>query len=105
MNQIALDFSRELGRKAMQRAQVKAENAAPGFTVHAAAYMYAYLVANGPTRGEALTDAAVAAGHAPQELRSFGAVFKRLTKIGARVVGTCARRRGHGASGGKVYGV
>ena len=103
MNQIALDFSQEQGRKAMLRGQVRAEHAMPGFTVRAADFMLACLVLDGPMSGEDLTDRAKAAGFVVPDDRAFGSAFRRLLQIGARIVGTCPRVKGHGSSGGKVY--
>lgn len=100
--QMTLDFAREQGRRGALRAQVRAEHDRPSFTADAAAFMWATLAA-GPTSGEDLTDAAKAAGFRPPDDRAFGAVFRMLVASGARVTGLCARRKGHGSAGGKVY--
>lgn len=105
MIQTALDFAIEQGRKGMQRAQMKAENALPGFTGDAADCMLAALLRWGPLPGETLTDIAKLRGFVPADDRAFGSVFKRLLRDGAQVVGTCPRVKGHGSSGGKIYGL
>ena len=70
-----------------------------------AAYLAALLVDRGPMSGEDLVDAARAAGFTPADDRAFGAAFQRLLRDGAKVVGTCPRRKGHASAGGKVYGI
>lgn len=106
MPQLSLDFARELGERGMRAAASNAERREPRFSERAAAYMYTLLVARGPLPGEALTDACVAAGFDVTETRAYGAAFRLLVgRMGARVVGHCPRRKGHGSSGGKVYGI
>lgn len=78
---------------------------AEGFSAAAARFMAVRLFEDGPTPGEALVDAARAAGYAPRDDRAFGAVFKMLLRWGVKVVGTCPRRKGHNSAGGKVYGI
>lgn len=102
--QLSLEWSRELGERGIRRAASNAERFQPGFTRHAAAFMLACL-ARGDMSGEDLTDAARRAGYCPPDDRAFGAVFRAILRGGARVVGTCPRRKGHGSAGGKVYGV
>ena len=104
--QMTLDFARAAGERALRAAESNAERREPKFSERAAAYMYSVLVAHGPQRGEALTDACVSAGFDVTETRAYGAAFQLLTRrFGARVVGQCPRRKGHGSSGGKVYGL
>lgn len=106
MPQLSLDFARAAGERAMLAAESNAERREPRFSERVAAYMYSVLVARGPQRGEALTDACVAAGFDVAETRAYGAAFRLLVqRLGARVVGHCPRRKGHGSSGGKVYGL
>lgn len=106
MSQMQLDFARSLGERALRRAESNAERREPRFSERAAAYMYSRLVAAGPQSGESLTDACVEAGFDVAETRAYGAAFRLLVdRMGARVVGHCPRRKGHGSSGGKVYGL
>lgn len=103
--QMTLDWARQQGDAGILRAQVRAENAAPDFTRRACAYALALIATRGPMSGEAIVDACRAAGFTPPDDRAFGAVFKRALREGATVIGQCARRKGHGSAGGKVYGV
>lgn len=104
--QMTLDWSRAAGDIAMRRAASHAERAMPGFAARAASYMAAYLTANGPTSGEDLVDAAIAAGFAAADARAFGRAFRLLREQhGAPILRSdLPRRRGHGTSGGRLYG-
>ena len=103
--QMTLDWARQQGDAGILRAQVRAENAAPDFTRRACAYALTLIATRGPMSGEDIVDACRAAGYCPPDDRAFGAVFKLALREGARVVGLASRRKGHGSSGGKVYGV
>lgn len=106
MTQMTLDFARRVGTRAMQAAASNADRREPKFSERAAAYMYSILATRGPMAGEALTDACIAAGFDVTETRAYGAAFRLLVdRMGARVVRHCARRKGHGSAGGKVYGI
>lgn len=78
-----------------------AEQSSPGFAERAEACILAHLAAHGPTPGEDLTDACVAVGIVPHDPRAFGGVYLKLANK-KRIVkdGYCARRKGHGTSGG-----
>lgn len=103
--QMTLDWARQQGDAGILRAQVRAENAAPDFTRRACAYALTLIATRGPMSGEDIVDACRAAGYCPPDDRAFGAVFKLALREGARVVGLAPRRKGHGSSGGKVYGM
>lgn len=104
-SQLTLDFATRAGDRAMRAAARSAEKTRPQFTLRAAEFMLAHLTINGPCAGEDLTLAAKAAGYTPKDDRAFGAAFKVLTLIGAKVIDYCPRKRGHGSAGGKVYAV
>ena len=75
-----------------------------GRTVETA--MLAHLCEHGACPGEDITDAAIAAGIVPDELRAFGAVFMSLSRSGKIIkAGTCQRRKGHGSAGGHVWAI
>lgn len=59
----------------------------------------------GSIPGEQVTMAAQQAGiGADRDARAFGAIYAKAIRAGAiRIVGYCARVRGHGTSGGKLY--
>lgn len=105
MTQLSLDWSRAQGDLGMRRAASSADRRMPDFSRRAGDYMLALLVARGPMPGEDLTDACIAAGFDPGDARAFGMAFRYILAHGARVTGYCARRKGHGSSGGKVYGI
>jgi len=84
----------------------KAEQQRPGFGDQAAALILAQLAQHGPMSGEALTDACRRAGLVPHDDRAFGSVFLRLSKSGRIVtVGYTTRTKGHGTSGGRIWGL
>lgn len=63
-------------------------------------------LAEGDASGEELVLGAKAAGFTPHDDRAFGAIFGGLARRGIiRKVGTVPRRRGHGTSGGIVWGL
>jgi hypothetical protein len=81
-------------------------NAGPDFTERACAFVLDYLSSHGPTSGELLTLECKAAGIRPHDDRAMGPVFMRLSRRGLIVKrGTAIRRRGHGTSGGNVWGL
>lgn len=105
MRQFTIDDAIRAGHLGMARAESSADRRTPDFSRRAAAYMGSLLVDRGPMSGEDLVDAARAAGFTPADDRAFGAAFQRLLRDGAKVVGTCPRRKGHASAGGKVYGI
>ncbi len=83
--------------------QVQA-NAGREFTAKALRFVSDHLRKHGETSGEDLTDACIAAGIKPHDLRAFGPVLMTLIRDGIiEKCGTVKRRRGHGTSGGSVY--
>ena len=105
MTQITLDWARSEGDAAILRAQVAAEHQSPDFTRLACAYALSLIATRGPMPGEDIVDACKAAGYVVREDRAYGAVFRRMLREGAGVVGYCPRRKGHGSAGGRVYGI
>ena len=94
--------ARRLGAEAAERA---AANAGDDFSERALAFITRYVAAqSAPVPGESVTLAAKAAGIVPHDDRAFGSVYaKALRTKHIRVAGFCARIRGHGAFGGKLY--
>lgn len=90
----------------IRRAAARAERDIPDFSRRAASYMAAYLTAHGPTSGEDLVDAAIAAGYTAADARGFGQAFRFLREEHRAPVlrSDLPRRRGHGTSGGRLYG-
>lgn len=96
--------ARAAGSVAGELAADKAERMDDGFRERAHAFVLGYLAQHGPSAGEDITDAAVMAGIKPAELRAFGPVYATLARRGLiACVGYCARRRGHGTAGGRVW--
>lgn len=94
--------ARELGRVAMQRVEAAAGD---GFSERAMAFVVEFLRKHGRASGEVLTDACKAAGIKPaRDDRAFGPVFLHLLRTEQiQIVGACARRKGHGTAGGRLY--
>lgn len=97
-----------LGEQQMQLSFDAATSADPSFGERAYAFIVAYVreqaAALGSVPGEQVTLAARAAGITPSDDRAFGAIYAKAIRQGdIRVVGYCARVRGHGTSGGKLY--
>jgi len=108
MTQLALDLQppRASGSRLGDLCADKAERVA-GFDGQAAGKCIVELLrARGAMSGEELTDAAMAQGHRPHDQRAFGPVYARLAREGLiRCVGYCARRKGNGTAGGRLWGV
>jgi hypothetical protein len=67
-------------------------------------FMLRYLAEHGKASGEILVAAAKLAGFRPHDDRAFGPVIAGLAHRGAIVqVGDCARERGNGTSGGRIW--
>ena len=95
-------------RAAGERGALAAEQAAErrGFSTYAAiAFFWRFLEgAKNATPGEELVRAAKDAGIVPHDDRAFGAAFQVAIRDGViRPVGFCARTRGHGTAGGRLY--
>ena len=92
--------------KAMQRVEARAERVDVRFPVKAQNFVICYLSDHwrGEASSEEITDAAKKAGIIPPDDRAFGPVF--MTLVRAEVIeksGICARRKGHGTSGGNIW--
>ena len=96
------DRGHRLAKACQKAAEIRSDFDSEG----ASKFILGWLRAYGPTSGEDLTDAAQAHGYRPHDGRSFGGVFLRL--INAKEVEILRedlpRRRGHGTSGGRLYG-
>ena len=107
MNQIAIDFAsaRADGDRMAGLCLDKAEEG--GFDTEGARdFVLRHLARHGDMSGEALTEAARDAGFIPHDDRAFGAVFGSLSRRGLiRCAGFCARKRGHGTAGGRIWSV
>jgi len=100
--------ARRLGEEQMQLALDAAMSTDPSFGARAYAFIVAYVREQaarlGGVSGEQVTLAARAAGIAPDDDRSFGAIYAKALRDGAiQVVGYCNRMRGHGGAGGRLY--
>ena len=93
-------------RDAVRILRAMRKKAGAEFQGRAEAYMLTLLATGASLSGEALTRACREAGILPPngDDRYFGAVFRALSQRGAiRQVGWCARTRGHGTGGGRVW--
>lgn len=112
---IKIRFSKAAIEKAYQRAvtcgdvqirrvSANAERACPGFTWKAKQIVLRILKTAKRASSEDLTDAVKSCGLVPHDDRAFGAVYAGLYRAGLiRVVDSCARRKGRGTSGGRVW--
>ena len=96
--------ARQAGAVAGERAADKAERQDDGFRHRAQGFVLGYLAQHGASSGELMTDAAKLAGIKPADDRAFGPVYATLARRGLIVAaGFCARRKGHGTAGGRVW--
>ncbi|WP_052765579.1 hypothetical protein [Pandoraea apista] len=100
--------ARRLGEQQMQLSFDAATSSDPSFGERAYAFIVAYVreqaAALGSVPGEQVTLAARAAGIRPKDDRAFGSIYAKAIRNGdIRVAGTCARVRGHGTAGGRLY--
>lgn len=99
-------FARMAGELAGEACLDKAVRSAEFDTDGAARFIVGFLARHGNTPGEVLTDEAQKHGLKPHDSRAFGPIFARLSRGGQiRCVGYCERRKGHGAAGGRVWGL
>jgi hypothetical protein len=115
--QLAIDFDpprldrpQGLMQSARKRGQrlgdLAADRAAEDFRERAKAFAVRYLQVHGPSSSEVITDAAKAAGITPPDDRAFGPVYAALAKKGQiEFAGWCARVKGHGTAGGRLWRV
>ena len=95
--------ARKLGAEAGERA---ADKAGDEFRERALDFITRYVAAqSAPVPGETVTLAAKAAGIKPiNDDRAFGPVYARAIRENRiRVAGFCARVRGNGTAGGRLY--
>ena len=97
--------ARKLGVDAGQACLDMTEQDSPDFGEKAYAFIVAHIRKHRRVPGESVTMAAVLAGIRPRDQRAFGPVYAKALRAGAiRVVGATMRIRGHGTSGGRIYG-
>jgi hypothetical protein len=100
-----INTARKLGMDAGQASLDLVEQQDPDFGKKAYEFVVAYVRKHRRVAGEAVTLAARLAGIRPKDDRAFGPVYAKAIKEGTiRVVGSTLRTRGHGTSGGRVYG-
>lgn len=105
-----LEAARAAGAAAGEACAAKAAEVAKFDTTAAARFMHSWVVRFGPTSGEQLVKVAREHGHAPHDDRAFGPVFVKLQRgvDGKRLKvlrSDLPRERGHGTSGGKLWGL
>lgn len=85
----------------------KAEKHSPGFAETAKQAILAHLKAVGQASGEDLVDIAIARGAVAPDARAFGGVFRSLRESKQIVClrSDLPRKRGHGTSGGRLWGL
>jgi hypothetical protein len=99
-----LPEARAAGVRGMAEVAANAEEASPGFAELAREFILAFLAGSPPTSAEDLSDACLAAGIRPHDLRAFGPVVQGLARAGKiKKAGSCPRRRGHGTAGGNLW--
>jgi hypothetical protein len=96
--------ARRLGDEAGQRCRGKADEACPGFSGRAFAFLERYARERTTFNGEDATNAAKQSGIRPSDDRAFGPIYAKLIRDNViRVVAFVPRVKGHGSMGGKVY--
>lgn len=104
MEQLSLDLARAEGDRMGNMAADRAERADAGFRAKASSFVLDYLQRHGVSSGELITDAAKLAGIVPPDDRAFGPVYGSLARKGRiAFAGFCARRKGHGTAGGRLW--
>lgn len=99
--------ARAVGASAGEMARCRAERAAPGFTERASEHILATLHRLGEASGEYLTGSCIGAGIRAPDARAFGSVFASMSRAGLIrcLRSDLPRARGHGTSGGKLWGL
>lgn len=106
MTQLTIEHAIAAGQHGMAISMAKAQEVDPLFSEKAKAAILAHLRVVGSASGEVLTDVARAHGARPHDDRAFGGVFQSLSRAGLiRTVGYCARTKGHGTAGGRIWGI
>lgn len=106
LDRVPLRDAKQEGVEAAEACLAKAEDVA-GFDAEGAGkFIVGWLRRYGPTSGESLVRAAKEHGYRPHTDKAFGPVFKRLLATGSVKVlrSDLPRERGHGTSGGRLYG-
>jgi hypothetical protein len=109
MSQLTIEDAIAAGQEAAQACNDKAESL--GFSTDAArAFVLAWLAEYGPTPGEAIVEAAENTHRADlrgHDQRCWGAVFGKLSRDHRIrcLRSDLPRKRGHGTSGGKLWGL
>ena len=96
--------ARAAGERGAQAAEQAAERR--GFSTYAAIQFFWRFLAGAKYAipGEELVHAAKEAGLRPHDDRAFGPAFAIAIRDGViRPIGFCARTRGHGTAGGRLY--
>lgn len=111
MNQLTIEhaMAREAGREAAMHSLDKAQRANPEFADRARKAILKHLE-GGPCSGEVLTEICKAQGIRPiKDDRAFGGVFMSLSNDKHPQIrcirSDLPRARGHGTSGGKLWGL
>ena len=101
-----LPTPRQIGEEASQACTDKAEIVSEFDTRGAQLRVLELLAVLGPTPGEQLVERLKAEGFRGHDDRCFGQVFCGLSKKSKILcVGYCARKRGHGTAGGRIWGL
>lgn len=99
-----LEAARHIGEGMADKAADRAERADAEFRRRAAEFVLAYLEEHGVSSSELITDAAKLAGIRPPDDRAFGSVYRSLSNQNRiAFAGYCARVKGHGTSGGRLW--
>lgn len=101
-----LDSAKAEGQRAGEACLAKAERTDKFDTEGAGKFILGWIRRYGPTPGESLVLAAKEHGYRGKDDRCFGPVFQRLLSDNKVKVlrSDLPRTRGHGTSGGKLYG-
>lgn len=102
--QMSFTFARAIGAQMAGLCAERAEDDVPDFSERAKAFVLEYLRDHGVSSSELITDAAKLAGLVPHDDRAFGAIYQSLARRKRiEFVGFCARRKGHGTAGGRLW--
>lgn len=107
LERVPLADARDAGAEAGAACLQKAERVA-GFDAEGCGrFIVGWVARYGPTSGESLTRAALEHGFRPHDLRAMGSVFRKLAANHKLKVlrSDLPRERGHGTSGGRLWGL
>ena len=107
MNQLTIEDAIHAGKVGMSVSFANAQDCNPQFAEIAERAILAHLHAVRQASGEELTELARNHGAVCRDGRAFGSVFKSLSKRGLIrcIRSDLPRKRGHGTSGGKLWGI